>query len=326
MASESPFESPALVGSTDAIFRISTSDSRTGQGQSALLRVQNLGLNPTLNKQLKASVSAVSPKVIAVRKSFDVVEGTVERFSRHDADKKILEDWKFIETANFITHIIPYLISSTNFEKKCAELEAYCETLECGQVQARKFSKTLTSITSLVCEFNDKWHRRTEDAVDELKDSIKRLETEIRELTKSICDVFQTRFLQKDNVSELRVAKYNKKDHEKMKKAEQQEIRQRNEANRLVDKHTNQINASSDVLQVVWNLIYDDLYLIKSHLRITATGKADQLFRQRLAKLPEQYNALKDALEKYSLALSMEPVKAEKSSGVFGIFRHVFQK
>lgn len=49
-----------------------------------------------------------------------------------------------------------------------------------------------------------------------------------------------------------------------------------------------------------------------------------QLFQKRLAKLPEQYIALKNALEKYSVALSKEPDKSEKSFGVFSRLRLVF--
>ncbi len=74
-----------------------------GQGQTklgSLAVVKTLGLNPTLNKQLKTSVSSVSPKVVAVRKSFEAVGGIVERFSKHEADQKLLEHWKSIESVS----------------------------------------------------------------------------------------------------------------------------------------------------------------------------------------------------------------------------------
>lgn len=69
-----------------------------GTEENNIVIVSNkLGLNPTLNKQLKASVSAVSPKVVAVRKSFETVGGIVERFSVERKDAQLLHNWKLIE-------------------------------------------------------------------------------------------------------------------------------------------------------------------------------------------------------------------------------------
>ncbi len=85
--------SPNLLGNLDR-FRA------TGGGteENNIVIVSNkLGLNPTLNKQLKASVSAVSPKVVAVRKSFEAVGGIVERFSVERKDAQLLHNWKLIE-------------------------------------------------------------------------------------------------------------------------------------------------------------------------------------------------------------------------------------
>jgi len=341
MTSEPPVN---LVGNVESSFpntsRVSESESVAGQGQTklgSLAVVKTLGLNPTLNKQLKTSVSSVSPKVVAVRKSFEAVGGIVERFSKHEADQKLLEHWKSIENnyaeflhessnlakqgaiaiGDFIDDVIPYLNSNADPEKKRTELISYCKTLEAGQQQARNFSKSLDLIATAVNEFKDLWQQRIEGVVVGLKDSIRRLELEIRDLAKSICDV-------KGNVSELRIAKCDKKDRERMKKMEQQEIQQRYEAERLVEKHANTISSNTDGLRVVWNLIYDDLYLIENHLKITASGAGNELFQKRLAKLPEQYVALKNALEKYSVALSKEPDKSEKSFGVFSRLRLVF--
>ena len=58
------------------------------------------------------------------------------------------------------------------------------QTLQDGEKQARKFSKTLESVATRVVEFRDKWQQRAEEAMGELKDSIKRLEIDIRELAK----------------------------------------------------------------------------------------------------------------------------------------------
>lgn len=211
--------------------------------------------------------------------------------------------------------MLPYLFSNNNLEEKCDELKAYCETLQEGEKQARKFSKTLESVAAHVTDFNDEWQLRVEEAVEELKESIKRLENEICDLVSSIRDL-------KGNVSVLKVAKLDKAEKEKVKKQHQQEAQQRSNAERLVARHTDRISSNTDGLRVVWNLIYDDLYLIETHLRVTASGKGQALFQQRLAKLPEQYNTLKDALQKYSLALSMEPGNVDRS--FFNKLRSVF--
>jgi len=120
----------------------------------------------------------------------------------------------------------------------------------------------------------------------------------------------------------MKIAKLDKAEKEKSKKLQQQEAQQRNKSEKQVAKYGENITSNTDGLRVVWNLIYDDLYLIERHLRVTASGKGQALFQQRLSKLPEQYITLKDALEKYSLALSMEPTNAEKS--FFGRLRSVF--
>jgi len=307
-----------------------------GTEENNIVIVSNkLGLNPTLNKQLKASVSAVSPKVVAVRKSFETVGGIVERFSVERKDAQLLHNWKLIEEEyaiflqessdlalhgaaiihDFLESVLPYLFSNNNLEEKCDELKAYCETLQEGEKQARKFSKTLESVAAHVTDFNDEWQLRVEEAVEELKESIKRLENEICDLVSSIRDL-------KGNVSVLKVAKLDKAEKEKVKKQHQQEAQQRSNAERLVARHTDRISSNTDGLRVVWNLIYDDLYLIETHLRVTASGKGQALFQQRLAKLPEQYNTLKDALQKYSLALSMEPGNVDRS--FFNKLRSVF--
>ncbi len=44
------------------------------------------GLNPTIKMDLEASVSAVLPKVVAAKKSFETVRGIVERFSADTRD------------------------------------------------------------------------------------------------------------------------------------------------------------------------------------------------------------------------------------------------
>ncbi len=77
-----------LAHRTFSVIWIVSGQPGGGTEENNIVIVSNkLGLNPTLNKQLKASVSAVSPKVVAVRKSFEAVGGIVERFSveRKDA-------------------------------------------------------------------------------------------------------------------------------------------------------------------------------------------------------------------------------------------------
>jgi len=172
--------------------------------------------------------------------------------------------------------------------------------------QARKFSKTLESVATHVIEFKEKWQTRVQVAVEELQDSIQCLENEICDLARSIRDV-------KGNFSELKMEKLDKAGKEKMKKLQQRETQQRNKAQRQVNKYSDNITSNTDGLRVVWNLIYDDLYLIETHLRVTSSGKRQALFQHRLAKLPEQYSTLRDALQKYSLALSMKPGDTDKS-------------
>ncbi|KLO13450.1 hypothetical protein SCHPADRAFT_362603 [Schizopora paradoxa] len=329
-SSSGPLNSPNLVGTLQYF-----SNAVDGEDKTSIIVPNNLGLNPTLNKQLKLSVSAVSPKVVAVRKSFEVVGGIVERFSTDGKDAKLRECWKLIEKEymdflqessqlaihgaeiihDFLESVLPYLNSSGNLDEKCEELKAYCGTLQEGENQARKFSKTLESVATQVVDFREKWQHRVEEAVGELKDSIKRLEDDIRELGRSIHDVT-------GNVSELKSPKSNKTEKEKLKKEQQHESLQRQRADKQVGKYSENITSNTDGLRIVWNLIYDDLYLIETHLRVTASGKGQALFQQRLAKLPDQYRVLKDALERYSLALSMEPCTSERS--FFGRLRSVF--
>ncbi len=55
------------------------------------------GLNSALNKDVKASVSAVSPKVIAVKESFKAVCIFLEQSPSHSTDATLLRDWRLIE-------------------------------------------------------------------------------------------------------------------------------------------------------------------------------------------------------------------------------------
>jgi len=194
-----------LLGDLD-LFRLPT---HAPEENNLALVPNKLGLNPTLNKQLKASVSAVSPKIVAVRKSFEAVSGIVERFSSDRRDMQLLDDWKSIERdyatflqesrelaihgANiihdFLESVLPYLFSNNNIDEKCVELKAYCQTLQEGEKQARIFSKTLELVAAHVVKFKDQWQQRVEEAVQELKISITRLEDDICDLARSIHDV-----------------------------------------------------------------------------------------------------------------------------------------
>ncbi|KLO13464.1 hypothetical protein SCHPADRAFT_904186 [Schizopora paradoxa] len=283
-------------------------------------------VDPALGKELAKSIKTVSKKVDAAYSSFSTVkkiindpsldlckvdeyrkewENIEERFRDTLFDSSRVAGSAAATLFDFVSTIIPYLLSDSDMLIKQEELHSYRKNLSEGSRTAFRFSHGLREISMRASNFEKDWSQHSSSTSLELQCVIAQLEQDIRELEASLSEA------EKSIMSEMKEARFSmsKQERNALIKNKKSAIRKSSlasskqaQSEQQVTKHAGVIQDKADDLMGVWNMILENVNLIESHIKITENGKSPDLFVQRVQKLAGQYESLMVNLKSYSSA------------------------
>jgi len=228
---------------------------------------------------------------------------------------------------DFVRNIMPFLLDDSDIKAKQRELKVYRLGIEKGGDVAFTFVGNLKDVCRRVGDFQYHWSDHTKGAYLSLEAQVKDLESTIREIEESTTKA--KRILkelkssqavkppparsgpsrknsrppsQKDLKEEIKTNSQDLKEVSEKIKASEQASEKQIESEKQVTQHTDSIAAQTDDLASVWNLIFDDINCIESHIEIMENGESERLFKQRLMDLNAQYCDFRDVLRVYSYA------------------------
>jgi len=304
----------------------------------------NSQVDATLSKELKIAVKSVAPRVVAALKSCQAVESIVEELEvskRSNDEESLLATWKAIindfrlvlansrqaaiagatQAQEISSHLLPYLFDEgVPLADKQKEIGSFKKSVEMGRKAANDFSITLEHVVDRISTFKAMGSGRVGRVAEELMARIAELEMEVHGLAESIQRAKKQIAKSQEKKQHIADEKLHKSELQTEMKDAQKEKEKRLQSGKEVAKHTQRINAETDGLIVVWNLISDDVSNIKNYLDLLSMGDSKDLFKARLEKLPGQYKELEGSLRKYASGLShrVEPgSKPERSLNPF---------
>jgi len=312
---------PAITGDIKSV----SSQVQNFSGSFPPSMVTKPEVNHALSKALKAAVKSIAPSVTTAIKSCGAVEAVIEElevcWSSHEI-KLLLEEWRNIvkdfkaslassrmaavagagQAREIFTHILPYLLDEdVPLGEKQAEIGTFKKSVDDGRRAAKELSRTLEQVISRIASFRERWKEHAKSVNRDLSEKIDQLEIEINDLTRNM------------NLAAKLLARSKRSHNAGQTFAEVKLVRKENkkcqQADKYVSRQTENIVDNTNGLVVVWNLISDDVTVIKNHLDLLSTGDSVDLFKARLEKLPGQYKQLELALSRYASALAhrLEP-------------------
>ncbi|KLO13477.1 hypothetical protein SCHPADRAFT_940391 [Schizopora paradoxa] len=245
---------------------------------------------------------------------------------------------------DFVRNIMPFLLDDSDIRAKQAELKVYRLSIEKGGDVAFTFVGNLKDICRRVGDFKYLWSDHTKGAYLSLESQVKDLESTIREIetsttkAKRILKELKTSQAvkpppqsrvrsgpsrppsQKDLKEEIKNKTQDMKEATDKIKESERATEKHLESEKQVSHHTDSIAARTDDLASIWNLIFDDINCIESHIEIMENGESErpQLFKQRLMDLNAQYCDFRDVLRIYSYATTGTPRPKKKLFGFIG--------
>ncbi|KLO06384.1 hypothetical protein SCHPADRAFT_946121 [Schizopora paradoxa] len=279
---------------------------------------------PQLITRLKEKIHDLRNNVDSTRRAFQIVEVTVEKMElkaeqheelmketheiRKDFEDELRDSVAVAIQAHdtigdFLTIIVPYLENEQQEESRKLELiQNYRETVSRGKEMAtsshRTFSQAKEKITTMKIKCSD----FTKEAVAELKSAMEKLQGEMDRtierylFEKRVSQGFLSLVQARSSKKSLRKTMANKinEHHDKIDRINGQNVTVATNAEHLI----------SHVLKfaVIWALIENNVTKIEQ--KLTVLPQNNQVFYQRLSRLPGQYAGLMEALDMYQAALS----------------------
>jgi len=310
------------------------------------------GADPLLTRKLRSSVSTVSQRVNSARTSFSAVRRIINNpVLEICSGTALLSEWDEVETEfnetlrssqkvaqkgatmieDFLSTIMPYLMSDRDVVEKQRELKEYQVTLDHGNEHASVFANNLRCISKRILEFETKWGLHSKDTRSDLFNQIKDLESEISALSLSIDETKGEISLLKNQhwlacsdatskpYEAERMLKELKKDideNSRRIKSRKNASQKQQSSEAQVSKHT-EIRDETDGLLVVWTLIRDDINLVVDRLGNCGNINSFEAYKRGFDKLGVQYVYLMRSLRAYSFALATPDRSPKVSTSVW---------
>ncbi|KLO13452.1 hypothetical protein SCHPADRAFT_940371 [Schizopora paradoxa] len=285
---------------------------------------------------VKSSIEQIAPSVRSVKVAFDKVDSCVWalllKFPRDSDDlRKIKNNWKDIKESyanvlrdsskiaiqgastvmDFIANMLPFLQvheSEVTLEDKVKELKRYTENIQKDSQLAREFSLALGNVQEQLTDFKFDCIGFKRLVEGSLIESIKKLETEIRNLDSRVqflkrAFAFIRGAKKKEQNNRLRVAAEVQKRNADIIAGRAGILFLDNEVQEIVG-NAEVVGQETGLLRTVWNFIEDDIHYVEAQLRFSSESTNAKIFSVRVQELEVKYRTLHECLRNYACALS----------------------